>query len=164
MCGSVGFVAAMTQSPSTANGTPERSGLTTILSGGFGFTRIMQDDDDSFSSLVIGPLSASVGGFMTSNWALQLRAGTHWFSNRDERDSKRWFSHIYLGSELQHWLRDNVAISAGMGISIVVTEPIEVNADRGLSMSVRGAWAFKTTQRNAFSLALEIRPSFFSQQ
>ncbi len=147
---------------STAESAPaERTGLTMILSGGLGYSRVTQGDDESFHSPVIGPLSASVGGFMHRNWALQLRAGTHWFANRDETESKRWFSNIFFGSELQHWIRNNVAISAGVGLTIIVTEPIEINADRGLGMSVRGAWAFKTNQNNAFSIAWELRPSIF---
>ena len=157
--GAVFAIALVGSSASAA--PPERSGLTTILSGGFGYTRIIQAQDDSFGSLILGPVSASVGGFMTRNWSLQLRAGTHWFANDDERNRKRWFSNIFLGSELQHWIRDNVAVSAGAGLSVVVTEPIEINADRGVSLSIRGAWAFKTTKRNAFSIAWEIRPSVF---
>ena len=143
-------------------GPPERRGLTTTLGGGFGYTRILQGEPHrDFHALVFGPVTASVGGFVGPNWAVQVRGGAHWFSTQTEVDTRRWFSNLYLGSELQHWLRDNVSISAGVGISMVMTEPIEINADRAMTMSIRGTWAFKTNKNNAVSLAWEVRPSVF---
>jgi hypothetical protein len=146
----------------------ERRGFTFELGIGLGYTSTQPSvGNGGISRLGLAPLSFSLGGYVSQDTAILFRAvGTSFFVD-DGYDRLQLVNGFY-GVVAQYWASDSVYVSAGPGLALFAANPLLSHTHAffdpivGMGLDARLGFALSRSSHDAFSIALETNPSFYS--
>jgi hypothetical protein len=122
------------------------------------------------SAIGLAPLSLSLGGFLSPQFALMGRiAGTSFF--RETVDGRTYqIGNTFVGPELQWWPSERIFLAGGVGLGLYGTNALQdVPKDyqfneSGLGFDARAGWVFAVGgKQHAFGLVAEFVPTFTKQ-
>lgn len=139
---------------------PNRDGFTGEIGIGASYLIEPPDEDVTFG---VAPLSFSLGGFLSRDVALLLRAtGATAFRDGVDGEFQATFLGNY-GAQLQFWAGDHLMIAVGGGLAVSSTP---VNEDPGGEtllgggVTARIGYALWSGRNNAIRISTEILPSW----
>lgn len=107
----------------------------------------------------LAPLSLSLGGFLTRDWALLFRASGTSFTLDDVR-----YVNTFSGLAAQYWPSDRLMLGAGVGMGTFLatgTRSSSNNVNRGLALSGRVGYSVLSSEGHALRFAFEATPAFY---
>ncbi len=170
--------AAEAESPQQASSSnqsgPVREGFTMELGLGGAMTSVSRElysvsyDQGRYESEAfretktqsgLAPLSLSLGGFLTRDWALLFRASGTSFTLDDVR-----YVNTFSGLAAQYWPSDRLMLGAGVGMGTFLatgTRSSSNNVNRGLALSGRVGYSVLSSEGHALRFAFEATPAFY---
>lgn len=115
-------------------------------------------ETESFTGLA--PVSLSLGGFLTQDWALLFRASGTSFATDQAR-----FVNTFTGLAAQYWPTERLMLCAGVGLGTYIAtgkaSSSYDNVNRGLALSARVGYSVLSSEAHALRVAFEATPSFY---
>jgi len=168
---------APADSPSTSTNEsgPVREGFTMELGLGGAVTSVSLElyavtyDQGRYSSQSyketkshpgLAPLSLSLGGFLSQDWALLFRASGTSFTLDDVR-----YVNTFSGLAAQFWPSERLMLGAGVGLGTLLatgtSSSSDDNVNRGFALSGRVGYSVLSSEAHALRFAFEATPAFY---
>jgi hypothetical protein len=149
----------MTPPLSAPPAPPPRSGMTYEVAAGLGLLHVPDGLGDSATEAGLSGLNIGIGAFLSPTWALTLRATGLIVSDDGDVSMTGFF-----GPSLQLWASDHVWLRGGVGVGYAIGFGDDPGATSGLALDtgLGYSWSSQTASRNAYSVSVELIPTFLS--
>jgi hypothetical protein len=139
-----------------------RTGLTAGLDIGFGLTHGSGGSGQSNTESGLSGLNVMLGGFMSPNLALAFRLSTTAFWV-DSFDGSVQLNNVFAGGVVQYWATPQIFVGGGAGLAIFTAPFEDIDGVNGFALNGRAGFAFSQSATSGFHVALELSPSFYSE-